>query len=114
MTMRDVPLHLAADGVTIVQPHIQADSEFARQQGHVVARVEPAYAPYAQAIVDAINAAMPAAPKTGRAIVPSELGCKTCMDPESFKPSHKGSAQCESGSIASGGTRAHCTCDTCF
>lgn len=29
-------------------------------------------------------------------------------------PSHDGSRYCESGSIASGGTRAHCTCDRCF
>jgi hypothetical protein len=29
-------------------------------------------------------------------------------------PSHNGSPRCESGSIASGGTRAHCTCSRCF
>ncbi len=29
-------------------------------------------------------------------------------------PSHDGSVRCESGSIASGGDRAHCTCDVCF
>lgn len=29
-------------------------------------------------------------------------------------PSHDGSRMCESGSIASGGTRSHCTCDWCF
>lgn len=28
--------------------------------------------------------------------------------------SHNGSPRCRSGSIASGGHRAHCTCDTCF
>ena len=28
--------------------------------------------------------------------------------------SHNGSAGCRSGSIASGGSKAHCTCDTCF
>lgn len=28
--------------------------------------------------------------------------------------SHDGSRGCKSGSIASGGTRAHCTCDACF
>lgn len=29
-------------------------------------------------------------------------------------PSHEGSAHCESGSIASGGHRAHCSCSWCF
>ena len=29
-------------------------------------------------------------------------------------PSHNGSRMCKSGSIASGGTRAHCACDFCF
>lgn len=31
-----------------------------------------------------------------------------------FHPNHAGSRYCQSGSIASGGHRAHCTCDTCF
>lgn len=31
-----------------------------------------------------------------------------------FRPSHDGSPRCESGSTASGGDKAHCTCDTCF
>lgn len=29
-------------------------------------------------------------------------------------PSHRGSKGCESGSLASGGARAHCTCEACF
>lgn len=29
-------------------------------------------------------------------------------------PRHEGSRVCKSGSIASGGTRAHCTCDACY
>lgn len=41
-------------------------------------------------------------------------GCPTCESPEEFKPSHLGSTRCQSGSLASGGTNAHCTCDTCF
>lgn len=41
-------------------------------------------------------------------------GCPTCALPDSFKPSHYGSKRCESGSLASGGTHAHCSCDTCF
>ena len=36
--------------------------------------------------------------------------CRGCHD----LPRHLGSSYCESGSIASGGTNAHCTCDTCF
>jgi hypothetical protein len=32
------PLHLAADGITIVQPHPQAVTEFAKQQGYIIAR----------------------------------------------------------------------------
>lgn len=31
-----------------------------------------------------------------------------------FGPDKKGSPYCRSGSIASGGTREYCTCDTCF
>jgi len=31
-----------------------------------------------------------------------------------MNPSHQGSRRCESGSIASGGTKAHCSCDMCF
>ena len=29
-------------------------------------------------------------------------------------PQHFGSRNCRSGSIASGGTRAHCCCDSCY
>lgn len=38
--------------------------------------------------------------------------CASCQ--KEFGPSHDGSPGCESGSIASGGNRSHCTCDTCF
>ena len=31
-----------------------------------------------------------------------------------MQPSRDGSPMCQSGSIASGGTNAHCTCDRCF
>lgn len=45
-------------------------------------------------------------------------GCITCAEIrdkyDGFGPSHNGSAMCGSGSIASGGTVAHCTCDRCF
>jgi hypothetical protein len=40
-------------------------------------------------------------------------GCKGC-NVVGMSPGHDGSRYCKSGSIASGGTRAHCTCDTCF
>ncbi len=39
--------------------------------------------------------------------------CKGC-NVVGIHPSHNGSKSCKSGSIASGGFRAHCTCDTCF
>lgn len=39
--------------------------------------------------------------------------CQTCTI-EGFRPSHWGSIRCESGSLASGGKNAHCTCNTCF
>lgn len=45
----------------------------------------------------------------------ASCACKrtgTCC--EGTPVSHNGSPLCESGSIASGGTSAHCTCDTCF
>lgn len=34
--------------------------------------------------------------------------------PRPFGPGREGSRMCQSGSIASGGTREYCTCDTCF
>lgn len=41
--------------------------------------------------------------------------CKICENYKTgMKPIHKGSKNCKSGSIASGGKRAHCTCDICF
>ncbi len=48
----------------------------------------------------------------------SAAPCKTCLEIANkhggFGPWHDGSKRCESGSIASGGKIAHCTCDTCF
>jgi hypothetical protein len=29
-------------------------------------------------------------------------------------PSHQGSKHCRSGSLASGGSKAHCACDACY
>lgn len=50
--------HLGSDGLTIVSPHPQADSEFAREQGYVVAKIEPAYRSLAAKFVAAMNAAV--------------------------------------------------------
>jgi hypothetical protein len=41
-----------------------------------------------------------------------ESDCKECQ--EKSPVYHNGSRGCRSGSIASGGWRPHCTCDTCF
>ena len=38
--------------------------------------------------------------------------CPTCR--LGHGPDHDGSKSCKSGSIASGGTKEHCSCDTCF
>lgn len=43
-----------------------------------------------------------------------KAGCSVCEESGSFKPSHEGSISCQSGSLASGGSKSHCTCDTCF
>jgi hypothetical protein len=39
--------------------------------------------------------------------------CQTCQIND-IRPSHNGSIRCESGSIASGGNKSHCSCDICF
>jgi len=39
-------------------------------------------------------------------------GCEECSRPTPV--THFGSRACRSGSLASGGRRAHCTCDACF
>jgi hypothetical protein len=70
--LRTVPLHLGSDGLTIVQPHIQATTEIAKQQGVIVAKIDPAFRDFAQAIVDAINARIPEG--RGRTILPEEMG----------------------------------------
>lgn len=33
---------------------------------------------------------------------------------QAFNPSREGSMHCQSGSIASGGNKTYCTCDSCF
>ncbi len=45
-------------------------------------------------------------------LVAVDPGCPGCLDPTA--PSHDGSRHCLSGSIASGGVLAHCTCGRCY
>jgi len=40
--------------------------------------------------------------------------CPVCASPATHKPSHNGSARCQSGSPASGGRNVHCSCSICF
>lgn len=47
--------HLGSDGLTIIKPHPQAKSCFAREQGYVVARVEEAYRELAPKLIDALR-----------------------------------------------------------
>lgn len=47
--------HLGSDGLTIVRPHRQAETCFAREQGYVVARIEEAERSKAPEIVAAMN-----------------------------------------------------------
>lgn len=44
-------------------------------------------------------------------------GCATCaqiLSEHGFGPTHNGSSRCESGAIAAGGDRSHCSCDVCW
>ena len=51
-----------------------------------------------------------------RVATAEKTGCEEagCDYPIKQGPSHNGSKGCKSGSIASGGTRSHCSCDYCF
>ena len=48
----------------------------------------------------------------GFKLAKDQANCKLCI--EGHLSSHIGSSFCECGSIASGGDKAHCTCDRCF
>jgi len=48
-----------------------------------------------------------------KAMVEKCAGCRKIVDGKMY-PSHDGSSRCESGSIASGGNKSHCSCDVCF
>jgi len=44
-----------------------------------------------------------------------EVACAACSQiGGGVGPSHEGSPLCRCGSLASGGHRVHCSCDTCF
>lgn len=47
-------------------------------------------------------------------MIENRVECAQCKSGNIFQPSHNGSKHCKSGSIASGGTKAHCSCDVCF
>lgn len=47
--------HKSKDGLTIIKPHPQADSCFAREQGYVVCRIEAAYKDQIDTILAALN-----------------------------------------------------------
>lgn len=50
-----------------------------------------------------------------KGVVVYDSECPTCAGRLSgYGPGHAGSPTCESGAIAAGGTRAHCSCDVCF
>jgi hypothetical protein len=49
--------HLGSDGLTVVRPHPQADSCFAREQGYVILKIEAWAREAGPAIVAALNAA---------------------------------------------------------
>lgn len=48
--------HLSNDGLSIVRPHPQANSCFAREQGYVIAKIEPFYKDLGPAMVAGLNA----------------------------------------------------------
>lgn len=49
----------------------------------------------------------------GPTVAGSIKPCSTCGR-DGMMPSHNGSKNCKSGSIASGGAKSHCSCDVCF
>lgn len=49
---------------------------------------------------------------TAQLAIVTVVGCETCR--AGTPVGHLGSYVCRSGSLRAGGTRSHCTCDTCF
>lgn len=60
---------------------------------------------HARALLDPLTAAP--------GIVPGAGNCTGCAETGAH-PSHEGATGCRSGSLASGGKNAHCTCDVCW
>lgn len=52
--------HLSNDGLSIVRPHPGANSCFAREQGYVIAKIEPFYKDLGPAMVSGLNGAVEA------------------------------------------------------
>ena len=46
--------------------------------------------------------------------LPPTCTVEGCTYSSKYGPGHEGSRMCKSGSIASGGTRSHCSCDYCY
>ena len=59
------------------------------------------------------EAAKKKAAESKAALEKGKSECSTCKR-NGPGPSHEGSPHCKSGSIASGGKKAHCSCDTCY
>jgi hypothetical protein len=112
---RKIEEHLAAPALIAptIEPALPWDGPTLEEAG-----AGQGLAAFAEDMLTTANRAVaaqlaPAAPAPAPAAAP----CGTCADNKAnggFGPSHDGSPYCKSGSIASGGTRAHCTCDTCF
>lgn len=49
--------HLSSDGAAIILPHPQASTCFAREQGYLIAKIEPSYLALGPAMVAGLNAA---------------------------------------------------------
>lgn len=82
-------------------------------------RAEMNYDGMVQTLIAMYRGPLELTPQQQQAI--REAGKRLGFDPEcpgcletGMRPSHNGSRSCESGSLASGGKNAHCTCDTCF
>lgn len=63
---------------------------------------------------DNLEQALKRADEIGGGVMECQMCAEILKKHGGFGPSHYGSGSCRSGSIASGGRNAHCTCDTCF
>lgn len=96
--------------ITVLQTGTKEECDFVCANIHAIAYSGSRPFDNAQAFVMEIE---PSKPIANTANV-----CPTCEEIKTkykgFGPRHDGSRYCESGSIASGGTNAHCSCDLCF